>query len=467
MDISRETMKRRMLSKSIASVSILFILCLWCHPYFLINAEATDAGSDRKEVVAHGYFSARYVDRKAESDDGTFQDADLNSELRYDLESNEQYGFHFLGTVRSDVDGKQDSSSFNSLEDIGDARSGRAAGYVYEANLELKDTATSVKQVRIGRQAGTRAESIFFDGIAADVQAAKELAVTLFAGAAVHFHEFGQDAMSDTLAGLGADYTPAPATTVSLDYLFTKDKRTQPLTGNRHDGLVSLSARRRFTQDCRGVLKYNAVNGESRDASLRFLSAFPGSAADVNVYYARQFRTQNELANELSPLYDVLGQSHPYQTIDIRARKVIGSRLAVDAGYIWRSLVHQQDESAFNREYIRTFATLEFLDVWLPGLSVNATGEQWEAGDRRFTSGGADVAYAPLKHGKIRFSAGTYFSLYKYDYYILPGERQHVRTNYLDMRIPAGKGFLLTAAYEIEAGPEDYQTARLGMRYDF
>jgi hypothetical protein len=188
----------------------------------------------------------------------------------------------------------------------------------------------------------------------------------------------------------------------------------------------------------------------------------------VSMSYFRQFRTQNELSNEFSPLYDVLGQSIPFQSYDVKVRKMFGRHYALDVGYFQRSLVTAQEENAFNRDYKRSFGVFEMSDLLYDGLTFSLIGDYWDAQGKKSTSAGFDAEYKfknKMKNTKI--GIGTYYSLYKYDYYIQIGEEQRVRTYYLNGTVPLTKGLFVTAKYDYEQSIENYQTFKVGMRYDF
>jgi hypothetical protein len=57
------------------------------------------------------------------------------------------------------------------------------------------------------------------------------------------------------------------------------------------------------------MAKVRYTNGDPRDLKLRVIAAIPTADLGMNATYIRQFRTQVELSNELSPYFDVLGQS--------------------------------------------------------------------------------------------------------------------------------------------------------------
>ena len=52
----------------------------------------------------------------------------------------------------------------------------------------------------------------------------------------------------------------------------------------------------------------------------------------------------------------MVGRSYPYQSFDVKLRKLFGARYALDLGYFQRTLLKDLQVSAFNREYKRAFA---------------------------------------------------------------------------------------------------------------
>jgi hypothetical protein len=214
-------------------------------------------------------------------------------------------------------------------------------------------------------------------------------------------------------------------------------------------------------------VKYRYLNSEPRDLSVRAVSAFPEADIELNINYFRQFRTQNELSNELSLYYSVLGQSSPYHSIDVKLRKLFGPHYAVDVGYFKRALLEENQESAFDKDYSRVFLLFELIDLPKDGLSFTLIGERWETTGRDYSSAGLDLGYAFRNKKSARINAGTYYSLYKYDYYVEQGVREKVRTYYVSGKYPLGKSLSINGSYEYEAGIENYQTLKLGMRYDF
>ena len=189
---------------------------------------------------------------------------------------------------------------------------------------------------------------------------------------------------------------------------------------------------------------------------------------EASLHYFRQFRTQEELSNELSLFYDVVGRSDPYQSFDIKVRKFFADRVALDLGYFKRELLHESDEGPFNKDYHRMFIDVEIMDLFLNNLSGTVLAEQWESQGRNYNALGADLSYKIKRNRKeAKISIGTNYSLYKYDYYTELGVREQVRTWYLTGKYPLNNGFSVNGGYEYEHSFEKYQILRLGMRYDF
>ncbi len=467
----------RLVFRLIVSLTPLFFsFFFFFFPVLLFAADAGGAAdiaqspTNLSPVSVQGYVSGKFVSRTARLPGEKIRDDDIFSDLRLDIAqpSDQGYEFHFFGTLRDDLSNNRNRTTFSPFEDIGDTYGSAVHGYLYEAHLDLNRPFAKVSQIRLGRQDGTRGEPIFFDGISLDAGLLPKLAATLYGGAAVHFYELDNRWGDDTLGGAGIDYFPLSGTIVGLDYLYVTDKRGVFDTTTRHDQLVSLKVNQRFTPNLKTSAKIRYVNGESRDLKITAGAALPEADFEMILAYIEQFRTQNELSNELSPFFDVLGPSFPYRSYDARIRKFFGKHLSVDLGYFQRSLVHSSQENAFNRQFHRTYAVFDLIDLFIDRLSLALTGEEWKSGQQRVQSAGFDIGYAftPGRRSP-KMNAGSYYSLYKYDYYISLGERTNVRTYYVKVILPFAQRYSVNGSYEYENSLEEYQTAKLGIRYDF
>ncbi len=433
--------------------------------------------ADEKDVPApglqvNGSLSLRYWYRTTDLSTHRVSDQDAIADLRLNATGREESDpeLHFLGSVRSDLDGEQSLHPYFPLEDINNTHDRRATAEVYEAYAVLNNPLRSDLRARLGRQPGTRDEQITFDGVAADAGMANgKVNVTVYGGVAVHFQEVNTHWGEDSLQGAGIDLRLLPSTGMSADYLLVSD-RQEYLSGRElfRDRLLAFKAWRRFAQFAQVSASYRFLDGDPRDLSVKASAVLAAQDAEMTASYYRQLKERAELTNEFAPVSFIMGSSSPYQSLDLKARKFFGERLALDAGYFKRLLLDGTDAGPFNKEYSRSYLSSELRDLFIPGLSWTLTGEVWQAGGASTDSYGTDLAYAFRARGrKGRVAAGTYYSLYKYDYYLELGEREKVRTYYLEGRQAVADGVSLHARYEYERGIEEYQTLRVGMRYEF
>lgn len=205
---------------SLLVVSMVLMPLSWAYPPVLLAADG-EAGV-KKQLALDGYASMLYVLRSARTSGNNSTDSDILTQLRLDSARPEAFHeFHFFGVGKVDLDGDQNNIGFYALEGADDTGSGEWAGYIYEAHVDLNFGNTNLKQVRIGRQSGSRDEPLYFDGVTADFELLRNLQLSVCGGRPVHFYE--RDAGSDALFGVGVDYSPRADTRVSVDYLHSGD----------------------------------------------------------------------------------------------------------------------------------------------------------------------------------------------------------------------------------------------------
>jgi hypothetical protein len=463
------------LSRRIFICLTIFFLLI-CFPVHLqadtasSGSAASDPQSSGSTVNVNGYLSTRYIYRTTRTaETGRISDQNLFGELRLDVTTpkDNKYEFHFFGTARGDLSNNRNETGFFPLRNIGNTYRSSAQAYLYDAHIDFNNILPHLSQIKVGRQPGVRDEPVFFDGLTTDVAVTSWLKFVLYGGVAVHFFELDDRYGSDYLGGAGVDYAPFSSTKISLDYLSVYDKQQFPSYSDQHDQLIALKLWQRISTFAKASAKLRYINGDPRDMSFRVISAFPGADVEVYLNYFHQFRTQNELSTELSSFYAVMGQSFPFQSYDIKVRKLFGSHYAIDVGYFKRELRSENQENSFNKDFSRMYALFELIDLPMRGLSFTLTGEHWETPGRYYDSAGFDMGYAYKNPRRFGVNAGTYYSVYKYDYYTQPRTRENVRTYYVKVRYPLGKDFSINCSYEYEDSLENYQMVRVGMRYDF
>lgn len=420
--------------------------------------------SEKGSFTIDGYLSGKYTFKAT----GEETDQDIYGELRLDMTSPaRKYEFHILGALKQDIDGNRERTLYYPLEDIGDAYRASILGYLYEGNVVINEPFTNGNFIKIGRQAGGGDEAIYFDGINIDANILSNLKIAVYGGSAIHFYEIDSHWDSDWLGGISLNYSIHRNTNLNLEYLYIEDKRNIFSSNDREDHLVSFKIWQQFDPFFKAMTRLRYVNGESRDLTIRAIKTFPELQMELSGNYLRQLHTQKELSNELSTYYDVMGESKPYETYDIKARKLFTDQFALDLSYSERRLIEDGDEGPFNREYRRMSLTTEVKDIPVHDLTFTISGEIWEANNRKFKSAGFDAGYTFGSARKSRINIGNYYSLYKYDYYIELGEREEVMTYYIKLKMPFTRQLTIDTSFEYEDSLENYKIFKIGMRYDF
>ena len=438
-----------------------------------LHISASDALERTSPTTVDGSLSLRYTFRTAElATDERIQDQDVFTDLRLDVtrSNSRPYEFHFLGSLRSDLDGDHNVKTFFPFEDINNTHKGRTTGTVYEAYAVLKNDTRPDTRARVGRQAGTRDEAVYFDGIAADIGMAGGRAnLTLYGGIAVSFYEVDGHWGDDALEGVGIDFRPLASTGISADYLVVSDRPGElPAAALEHDRMTAFKIWHRFAPASRVSAAYRFLDGDPRDMTLTAVTVLPLGDLELTGNYYRQIQERDERSSEVAPFTTVLGVSAPFHSVDLKARKYLGDQAVLDAGYFKRELLDSADTGPFNKEYSRSYGAMELLDLFVAGLSWSITGERWQTDGTETASAGTDLAYRFKAKGRDgRAGIGTYYSLFKYDSYAALGVREKVRTYYIEGKVAVVRTLSVNGRYEFERGIEQYQTLRLGMRYDF
>lgn len=184
----------------------------------------------------------------------------------------------------------------------------------------------------------------------------------------------------------------------------------------------------------------------------------------VQASFYELLRTQRDYALEFDNFFSSALEYRPYTQVRGLVSKGFGEHFTLDAGADGRWLRDGDDEGAYNHEFERYFVTPTLQRVPWKGLSLSVTGEFWNS-DEDVWSWGADATHKCTEALKV--SLGTFYSLYKYDYYAA-SERDDVRTIYARVRWKLENNLRLDGGYEYEHSDFDtIQTVRLGVTWDF
>lgn len=449
-----------------------FLLILLVYQYQL-SAEESRTGTDASDrrLQFDGYLKAKYVTRTtkvSDYEDGssarTFNDNDFYGVLLLDITDSKKdsFEFHLFASGKNDLDGNQDDQGYNPLEGLEDTQP-ESYGRVYRAHLDANEF-LGFEQIRLGRQSDTRGEWIYFDGISGDMSVGSMTSFTLYLGQPVHHHE--KEAGSDSIAGLGIDLRFKTGTRLQFDYLSSSDERTNRIDfydeenkriefEDQEDQQLTFRWNQFYGDSAKSRMKMRWLNGEQRDVELRAALLEMLFGFDLYANYYRQLMTEAQLSNEMSAYFDVLGIRKPFQSYEIKVSRRFMTDYIVDLGTYQRSLLEEEDESSFNREFTRTYIIFEVERFIAEGATVSISQEQWESDTYSGTASGFDAAYRLSSDPQsMVFNMGSYFSLYKYDYYTELGERTNVQTFYAEAEVPFLRQYTFSVLYEYEFSSE-------------
>jgi hypothetical protein len=377
--------------------------------------------------------------------------------------------FHMMGRVTYDFDNdaSDKSNPFGSLNDIdGDDWD----SHLYEAWVDLDGSLApcglGLDRIRVGRQNFYASFTYLVDGVRFDFERVKsfgDMRLTVFGGIPEYLYE--ESRSGDWIAGFDAGFRPWKDGRLDLRYAHVEDSNAW-VEGDAVDDYLSLTARHRFTDDFDVWATWNTIDAGTRDASIRFNWVEPCH----DLMFSGAYRYQATITNEYTTVYDpyvgVLGTSYAYHQLDLEGSKVFcNQRLGLDAGFSARILQDSSNEAAFNHEFIRAWTTLSAYKWPCPEIDLSATGELWLAEGDETASIGADLTWRPKD--KLTVGAGTYYSLYKHDLFVVD-ERQDVTTLFLKVNWRPKDCLRLDGRLEVETGDEgEFLTAIFGATWSF
>ena len=394
-------------------------------------------------VPVHGYLSTRYRYR---STDGA-RDQDLYESLNLTIgdPDRQRVTVHFLGRASADLDGRRDIRGFYVFDSLADTYRNPIHGQIYDAYIDvhripLLDTA------RIGRQIIDETPvTAWFDGGRFETRESDGVAVKSGVYGGVPVHPFETSREGDRMAGAFFQIKPWKGAKGRVDWMYVTDDTH--LFGRERNDLEGYSFWQGFGETLRLHTRYTRLENLSRDILVDGTFLRPDWDFRLQASFYEQIVTLRDFAVEFDPFFASLFDLHPYYQTRVSASKGIGEHAIVDAGVDLRRMINLAERGPFNRDYDRYHLTPSVHDWPVPGLSVSVTGEIWNGVGSDIATAGADITYEWLR--KFRASAGTTYTLYRYDYY-LDQERDDVRTWYANFRYRVRDDLRLDLGYELE-----------------
>ena len=410
-------------------------------------------------IPVHGSVSAKYRYRSSSQS----SDNDLYEYLSADFGKPEgTVTGHLFLRATEDLDGRE--SGYDPLNGITESYRSFNARFYY-GHVDFHGLGPA-ELIRAGRQFEYETPVTFhFDGVHLESKPIEKdllLQVGLYGGIPVHLFESSPS--GDWLAGAYVQCVPWEAARFRIDYAHVRDDY---LLGVQSDNLLGVG----MWQTIGPVLlqaRYGMLDSESRDLLVRGTFYAPESDVRIELSYFQLFKTQRAESIDLD-YFSLAAQDYfPYIQGRLLAAKGFGEHFLLQGGVDWRELRDSGDQGTYNHAFRRFYLTPTVTNVIVAGLSISATGEIWEVphtdnGD--ILSAGLDVGYrySPT----VKFSAGTAYSLYKYDYFDSV-EREHVRTLYVKAAYAPKKGLRLDGSYEFEYDDVDtFHVLKLGAGWAF
>jgi hypothetical protein len=365
---------------------------------------------------------------------------------------------HVVARVAADLDGRQARGVYNGLSDTHD----QSVDFkLYDAYVDIAP-ADGLGQLRIGRQLEFDApEIVHYDGLSfrSHPTAEKEFTVGLYGGIPVRLYQGTSDNRS--LLGAFAEERPWKGGRARVDWMHLVDD-TVPDTGN---GIIGLGLWQQFENGWAGEAQYTRLEDQDRDLRMRAQWTSASSGFTAAATYYQLFGALNELPADIDPYTAVLMALFPYRQFGLSTSAELSKRVVLDLAIDARRVDDSSDLGEFNRDWERYRATAVLRDVLAQHLDLSVSGDVWDGDDRDTTTWGVDLNYDTREQWK--FSAGSYYSLYKYDLF-QNSERDDVRTWYAraDWKLTPKLSLELGYVYE-DADQNQYNVVRGGAVWHF
>jgi hypothetical protein len=300
----------------------------------------------------------------------------------------------------------------------------------------------------------------YFDGLTLqtkEFEDLKDLQFSLFGGVPTHLYE--SSASGDWVVGSGIQVRPTGATKLKVDWEHVEDESSAELpggfkVGDHHNDLLVLGVWQNVTDNIDVHGRYTFIEKKERDAFLRSSLTIPDADFYIQASYFRQLETLKDFAIEFNPYFTSLKEYFPYHQYDINFYKGIGC-VMISGGTTVRDLVDEGDEGPYNHEFRRYYVTPSIRNFPLKESEASVTMDIWDSPDDDIRTFGAELKHSFDKRTKI--SCGTYYSLFKYDYYS-DTERDDVRTAFVKVQYKLRKDLNCQVKYELEdADFDSYQ----------
>jgi hypothetical protein len=405
-------------------------------------------------------YKGRYLTEGEGEDNKFFQTADLTiTENKWN-----HFRFTFSGDLYQDLDGKSAPKTVDRTRTVRDTWDDDMGGFIYVAQAELYGFGV-LEQARLGRQyVKHEIQTTHLDGIDCMLRLGsleRRVKPFFYVGVPVLLYDDTSGYGEASEFGGGSDFFLGRWTRITYEHRYTEEDIEDNSTvygsyrnpGNSTYQQSALAIRHNLHGQGYGYGSLCLINNKPRSVNTAYSTLVDRVDLDVDATYLYQFERIEDMPTN-APLYTgMVGPIKPYHHFSLDLQKGILKKDAwLSAGTQWRLLDSGEEASAFNHSYQRHYLGIVRDNFTRTGLRVSAQAEYWtvfddDDEDSTLTFVGS-VGYE--ERDAFRLSAGSSYSLFKYDYFMDKDEKQDVYTVYLNGRYYLRPKLYLDGRYDVD-----------------
>lgn len=446
---------------------IFFVGAFLLFPLLSMAQDATGfQGKKPIKFNIEGRTTSRYEFRK------TYDDADQDFyqylSARLNNEANKVSG-EFFGRLSWDIGSVQNKTDHYTFDSIDDSFDYNANVRIYYGYVKIREPKLlgfkTIEAIRIGRQYVYEGETVHFDGVRLDSHEFKFLGfnpkLSFYGGIPVNLFESSSE--GDGLLGGSVQLKPYVTTRLRVNYQLILDETS--LYGDKHTDITQLAIWQRVGTHLNLHGQTSSLDNYRRDMSLRATLNLPEQGFFIQGSYFEQLETLGGYALEFDPFYTATGALYPYQQSSINGTKEFSDNFMVGGGLSTRDLTDEDDKGPYNHEFNSWYINPIISNFPIEDTQISITNEVFDTSNNDISTLSAVISHKCSK--KLKSSIGTYYSLYKYDYY-QNEEKDKVRTYFVGFEYKLRKGVKATFDYEFESdGFDRYANIKFGLAYPF
>ena len=419
---------------------------------------AEPASAEEGSLSLSGLLQLRYDGRYLS--DGEDDDHKLHQIADVYIKDNKwgHFKFTLAGDMIEDIDSEDDDQT-DRTRTVHDTWDSSSHGYLYVCQAEIYEL-DYLNYARFGRQyVNHELPTTHLDGLNLLLDLnfiGTRIKPFAYAGIPVRLYEKGHYWDAQEIGG-GAHIHLGRSTKVTLEHQVIEEDPeiagTYRESGTERYGQSAFAIRQALLHKGYGYISLFLLDNSAKQVNTRFSFLIDRMDLDIDASYFYQFKEIDETPTS-SPYYTGLtGTIKPYHNITLDIMKgVYKDRIWVSAGTHWRLLDSGEDETELNHSYNNQYLALIIDDLLMKNVQLSLQADFWRVMDSdnedELFSFGGEIAYEKLR--TITVSLGSFYSLYKYDYFSDTDEKTDVYTIYSDIRYYIQPKLYLDARYELD-----------------